>query len=62
MILGSNQSPSDIDTMIMVLNDTKDRFVEQYKPINEVRRVALQRLNEMCSAAKKLAFPPRKNQ
>ena len=61
MILGSNQSPSDIDTMIMVLNDTKDRFVEQYKPINEVRRVALQRLNEMCSAAKSWHFPPEKN-
>jgi len=52
MILGSNQSPSDIATMIMVLNDAGDRFVEQYKPIEEVRAVALQRLNAMCAATK----------
>lgn len=52
MILGSNQSPSDIATMVMVINDAGDRFVEKYKPIEEVRAVALQRLNAMCDASK----------
>tara|TARA_Y100000593_G_scaffold24294_1_gene48414 strand:+ start:2165 stop:3859 length:1695 start_codon:yes stop_codon:yes gene_type:complete len=60
MILGSNQSPSDIDTMIMVLNGAKDRFVEQYKPIDEVRRVALERLNKMCNATKNWHYPVEK--
>jgi hypothetical protein len=57
MIPGSNQSPSDIETMIMVLNDAGDRFVEQFKPIEEVRVVALARLNAMCDAAKEWHFP-----
>lgn len=52
MIPGSNQSPSDIATMIMVLNDAGDQFVEQYKPIEDVRAVALQRLDAMCAGAK----------
>jgi len=45
MIPGSNQSPSDMDTMVMVLNEAGDQFIEQYKPIDEVRTVALARLN-----------------
>ena len=57
MIPGSNQSPSDIDTMVMVLNDAGDRFVEKYKPIEEVRAVALQRLNDMCDASKEWHYP-----
>ena len=57
MIPGSNQSPSDIDTMVMVLNAAGDRFVEQFKPIEEVRDVALQRLNDMCDASKEWHYP-----
>ena len=57
MIPGSNQSPSDIDTMVMVLNDAGDRFVEQFKPIEEVRAVALQRLDAMCHATKEWHYP-----
>jgi len=52
MISGSNQSPSDLSTMIMVLNDDGDRYVEQFKPIEDVRAVALQRLDAMCAGAK----------
>jgi len=52
MIPGSNQSPSDIDTMVMVLNDAGDAFIEQYKPIDEVRTVALVRLDSMYLATK----------
>ena len=43
MIPGSNQSPSDPDVMEMVLNLAGDRFVEQYKPLEEVRGVYLNR-------------------
>ena len=57
MIPSSNQSPSDIETMVMVLNDAGDRFVEQYKPIEEVRAVALQRLDAMCRLTKEWHFP-----
>ena len=57
MIPGSNQSPSDIDTMVMVLNDAGDRFVEKYKPIEEVRAVALQRLDAMCLRTKEWHYP-----
>ena len=38
--------------MDMVLNDAGDQFVEQYKPIEDVRTVALERLNAMCAATK----------
>tara|TARA_Y100001938_G_scaffold149977_2_gene239027 strand:+ start:376 stop:2064 length:1689 start_codon:yes stop_codon:yes gene_type:complete len=57
MIPGSNQSPSDIETMVMVLNDAGDCFVEQYKPIEEVRAVALQRLDAMCLRTKQWHYP-----
>ena len=50
MIPGSNQSPSDMDTMVMVLNEAGDQFIEQYKPIDEVRTVALARLDAVYSA------------
>ena len=43
MIPGSNQGPSDPDVMEMVLNLAGDRFVEQYKPLEEVRGVYLKR-------------------
>jgi len=62
MILGSNQSPSDIETMIMVFNSYKNMYVEKYKPINEVRTVALHRLNVMCSAAKHWHYPVENNE
>ena len=51
MILGSNQSPTDIETMVMVLNQAGDRFVEQYKPVDEVRVIALARLKAMADIA-----------
>lgn len=50
IIPGSNQSPSDIDTMVMVLNDAGDQYVEQYKPVDEVRTVALARLDAVYLA------------
>ena len=52
MIAGSNQSPSDIDTMVMVLNEVGDQFIEQYKPLDEVRTVALARLEAVYLATK----------
>ena len=52
IISGSNQSPSDIDTMVMVLNEAGNQYVEQYKPIDEVRTVALARLNSVYLATK----------
>ena len=52
MIPGSNQSPSDIDTMVMVLNEAGDAFIEQYKALDEVRTVALARLEAVYSATK----------
>ena len=57
MILGSNQSPSDIETMVMVLNDAGDRFVEQYKPIEEVRAVMLRRFDEKANIELDWHFP-----
>jgi len=43
---GSNQSPSDIETMDMVLNEEGTAFVEAWKPIEEIRKVAIRRFNE----------------
>ena len=57
MIPGSNQSPSDIETMVMVLNDAGDRFVEQYKPIEDVRAVMLRRFDQKASAELDWHFP-----
>ena len=57
MILGSNQSPSDIETMVMVLNDAGDRFVEQYKPIEEVRAVFLRRFDEKANIELNWHYP-----
>ena len=51
MILGSNQSPTDIETMVMVLNTAGDQFVEKYKPVDEVRVIALARLKAMADIA-----------
>ena len=39
MIPGSDQSPSDIETMDMVLNNEGNRFVEVWKPLKEVKEV-----------------------
>ncbi len=52
MIPGSNQSPSDIATKEMSLNEAGDRFVEVWKPVEEVRAIALSRYSEMCDRLK----------
>lgn len=56
MIPGSNQSPSDIETMDMVLNAEGNRFVEAYKDIEIVRTIAVQRLTKMCDDLLDLRF------
>ena len=52
MIPGSNQSPSDIETKDMALNEAGDQFTEVWKPLAEVRAIALSRHAEMCDRTK----------
>ena len=57
MIPGSNQSPSDTDTMDMVLNSAGDQYVEVYKDLETVRSVILSRFEEKGTAECEWHYP-----